>query len=702
MKSRREDSEQPNSAVDATADKGRQRDAALLLNEERFRSLVEATSDWIWEIDAQGVYTYASPKVRDLLGYEPEEVVGKTPFDFMPPDEAERVRSEFSTYWEERRPLVGLLNVNLHRDGHQVTLETSAVPVFDEQRVFLGYRGIDRDVTDRMATKEALRDSERRFRELFENAVMGLYRTTPDGRILMANPAILRMTGFSSLEEAAKYNLEEGVDSIPPRSHFKTLVEIHGLVTGLESTWTRADGTQLQVSESARLISDENGKPLYYDGTIEDISDRKRAEEALRTRERFLAGLSEVSQLLLSTHDVDQVLPDLLRILGKAAGVSRTYLFRNHQSADGRLMCSLQAEWAASGLEVRTSDDPALQDLPYVANGLARWVEVLGSGGYIAGALEDLPAAEKNRLHTFGIKSLLLIPLFVGRRWFGYIGFDDCDQARKWQPVEIDLLMIAATEISSAIDNAGLLEELRRHAIDLEDRVAERTSALRAVNRELEAFSYSVSHDLRAPLRSIDGFSQALIEDHAEQFDETGRDYLQRVRAASERMGLLIEDLLRLSRITSRELVRETVDLSSIAEDVIGDLRERSPGREVEVVIEPGIEARADPNLLRIALENLLENAWKFTSKRERALIEFGDTRSEGERAFFVRDNGEGFDMEYAGKLFGAFQRLHSAEEYEGTGIGLATVRRIIHRHGGRVWAEAAVDAGATFCFTLP
>ncbi|MCK5558332.1 MAG: GHKL domain-containing protein, partial [Candidatus Hydrogenedentes bacterium] len=257
-------------------------------------------------------------------------------------------------------------------------------------------------------------------------------------------------------------------------------------------------------------------------------------------------------------------------------------------------------------------------------------------------------------------------------------------------------------EISSAIDNAGLLEELRRHTIALEDRVAERTSVLRAVNRELEAFSYSVSHDLRAPLRSIDGFSQALIEDCAEQFDETGRDYLHRVRAASRRMGLLIDDLLRLSRFTSRELVRETVDLSSIAEDVIGDLRERSPGREVEVVIEPGIEARADPNLLRIALENLLENAWNFTSKRERALIEFGASQSDGEEVFFIKDNGEGFNMEYAGKLFGAFQRLHAPSEYEGTGIGLATVQRIVHRHGGRIWADAEIHKGATFFFTLP
>ena len=244
---------------------------------------MEASSDWIWEIDAEGVYTYASPMIRDLLGYEPREVVGKSPFDFMPADEAERVRQMFFELWKERRPWAGLLNVNHHRDGHQVTLETSAVPVFDENGDFRGYRGIDRDVTARIAAEEAVRASEQRFRDLFENAVMGLYRTTPDGRILMANPAILRMTGFSSFEEAAKYNLEEGADSTPPRSHFKTLLEAQGQVTGLESIWTRPDGTQIHVSESARLICDEHGTPLYYDGTVEDITDRKRAEEAYRT-----------------------------------------------------------------------------------------------------------------------------------------------------------------------------------------------------------------------------------------------------------------------------------------------------------------------------------------------------------------------------------------------------------------------------------
>lgn len=224
---------------------------------------------------------------------------------------------------------------------------------------------------------------------------------------------------------------------------------------------------------------------------------------------------------------------------------------------------------------------------------------------------------------------------------------------------------------------------------------------LEATNRELESFSYSVSHDLRAPLRSIDGFSQILLEDYADSLDEEGTDYLGRVRAASRRMGHLIDDLLTLSRTARASLRREQVNISEIAEGVASELQRRDPEREVEFVITREVRADGDPRLLRVALENLLGNAWKFTARTPAAKIEFGASWSGGRAAYFVRDNGAGFDMSYAGKLFGAFQRLHSPEEFEGTGIGLATVQRVIRRHGGDVWAEAEVDRGATFFFTL-
>ncbi|MGB7542146.1 MAG: ATP-binding protein, partial [Burkholderiales bacterium] len=219
--------------------------------------------------------------------------------------------------------------------------------------------------------------------------------------------------------------------------------------------------------------------------------------------------------------------------------------------------------------------------------------------------------------------------------------------------------------------------------------------------KELEAFSYSVSHDLRAPLRHIDGFGQILLEDYAGKLDDEGRRHLQRVREASQRMAQLIDDLLNLSGITRAEMRRETVDLSRMAEMAAEALRKTDPQRAAEIVIEKGLTAEADERLLRVALDNLLGNAWKYAGKRPRARIEVGRTDRDGKTAYFVRDNGAGFDMAYAHKLFGAFQRLHSVSEFPGTGIGLATVQRIIHRHGGQIWAESAVDKGATFYFTL-
>lgn len=244
-------------------------------------------------------------------------------------------------------------------------------------------------------------------------------------------------------------------------------------------------------------------------------------------------------------------------------------------------------------------------------------------------------------------------------------------------------------------------EQLRKAHDELELRVEERTTELAAANKELEAFSYSVSHDLRAPLRSMDGFSQALLEDYADKVDSEGRDHLQRVRAASQRMAQLIDDLLNLSRVGRGEFKRTKVDLSKLAEAIAANLKKAGRNRKVTFDIAPGMVAEGDVRLLRIVLENLLGNAWKFTSKHRQAKIEFGVTEHDGKRAYYVRDDGDGFDMAYADKLFQPFQRLHRADEFEGTGIGLATVARIVQRHGGRVWAESDAEQGTTMYFTL-
>lgn len=271
---------------------------------------------------------------------------------------------------------------------------------------------------------------------------------------------------------------------------------------------------------------------------------------------------------------------------------------------------------------------------------------------------------------------------------------------------EVGTMITAFSSMRSAI--AGEIAERRRAEEEvrtlntaLEERVALRTAELEAAVGDIESFSYSVSHDLRAPLRHIASFSQILQEDHAHQLDAEARDYLNRISRGAIRMGQLIDELLDLSRIGRAPLNRTQVDLSAMAREVVDELSEAYPERTVAVTIPSGIRGWADPLLVRVVLQNLLDNAWKYTGRSPEAAIAFGETEKEGEPVYFVADNGAGFDMEYADKLFGPFQRLHTDAEFEGTGIGLATVRRIIERHGGRIWAKSEVNRGATFFFTL-
>ena len=250
-------------------------------------------------------------------------------------------------------------------------------------------------------------------------------------------------------------------------------------------------------------------------------------------------------------------------------------------------------------------------------------------------------------------------------------------------------------------DLGEMADAFNRMSEQVERTVSERTAELQRVNHELQAFSYSVSHDLRSPLRSIDGFSQALLEDYGKQLDETAQDYLRRVRAGAQRMGQLIDDLLMLSRVSRQPITRVPVNLSDVAMEELVELRQQEPTRVAEITIQPDLVVQGDAGLLRVAMQNLLGNAWKFSSKKETTRIEVGSREDNGERTVYVRDNGAGFDMQYASQLFAPFQRMHSSATFSGTGIGLATVNRIITRHGGRVWAESTPGGGAVFQFTV-
>ena len=299
------------------------------------------------------------------------------------------------------------------------------------------------------------------------------------------------------------------------------------------------------------------------------------------------------------------------------------------------------------------------------------------------------------------VKSLVMMPIrtvepiaAIGAYWAS------CHKAT---PEEVNLLQALADSTSVAMEAAGLFATLEKRVAERTEELARRTAELEALNRELEAFSYSVAHDLRAPLITIDGFAQVLKETTAESLDEAALGHLGHIQTAVARMHRLIEDLLGLSKIVRVPMVKTEVDLTAIGREIAKRLRDGAPHRAGEIVIAPDLKAQGDPGLIRVVLENLLANAWKFTSKREHTHVELDMVRgSEGGTVFRLKDNGAGFDPRYASKLFGPFQRCHSQADFPGTGIGLATVQRIVHRHGGKIWVEAQLDRGASFYFTLP
>jgi signal transduction histidine kinase len=440
-----------------------------------------------------------------------------------------------------------------------------------------------------------------------------------------------------------------------------------------------------------------SGEPVLF-GVSRDITERRKAEAE---RERLLVDLmyrgtqlitaAEISTSASTMLDPEQLIGETVDLIQERFRFYYVGLFLKDEAGEYAV---LQAgtgqagrEMVAAGHKLEVGGESMIGRC--VANAQTRIALDVGE-----------EAVRFNNPYLPKTRSEMALPLISRGECIGALTVQSTEEAA-FSVDDVAALQSMADQLAIALTNARLYDQVQRYATQLEDLVNERTADLAAVNKELEAFAYSVSHDLRTPLRSIDGFSQALLEDYEDELDTTGQDYLRRVRAASQRMGQLIDDLLSLSRLTRQEIGRERVDLSALAKTIAVNLQERQPERQVEFVIERGIVAIGDKHLLRIVLENLMGNAWKFTSKHPRARIEFGVTKCDGQTAYFVRDDGAGFDMAYVHKLFGAFQRLHGIADFEGSGIGLATVQRIVHRHGGRIWAEGAVEQGARFCFTL-
>jgi PAS domain S-box-containing protein len=434
----------------------KQAELELQASEQRFRSLIETSSDWVWEVDQNYIYTYSSPTSLDILGYPPTEVVGKPYLAFMASQEAERIGQTLAGIITSRQPYRCLEGTYQHKDAYSVVLESSASPIFDRNGTFLGYRGMARDITERTEVAAVLQQEEEKYYSIFENAIDGIFQTTKDGRYVSANPALARILGYDSPAEliSSFTDLNRGLYVNPQqRSQFVSLIEAQGFVEELEAEVYRKDGSKIWTAETAWLVTDTSGSPLYYEGTSRDISDRKATEIALLKRERYLAALVEIQRQLLSfdgTGYPQSLYERVLEPLGQAAIASRVYVFENSQHASGKLLLSRRAEWCAEGISPQM-DNPILQNLSY-ETWFPRWAEILAQGGIVSGVVSELPLSEQQILHPQDILSILILPIFVDGQFFGFIGFDHCLEARQWEPSEVTLLGAAAAAISLAFE----------------------------------------------------------------------------------------------------------------------------------------------------------------------------------------------------------------------------------------------------------
>ncbi len=614
-------------------------DEALRDSEQRYRMLFEENPHptWVFDVETLRILDVNRAAIR-CYGYSRDEFLKLTIQDLRAPEDIAALCDEIPPHAAQRQ-IPGRWT-HRKRNGTLIDVEITAHDV-----VYAGRQArvvVATDITHRLRVEAALRRSEERFRLMVEGVKdYGIIMLDPEGRVVSWNAGAERISGYRADEilgnEFSVFFPTEDAARGKPQLELSTAAA-EGRAED-EGWRVRKDGSRFWADVVITALRNASGTLRGFSKVTRDLTERRKVEEALRDSEGRFRSLVETAQDAIVSADTQGTIVSFNPAAERIFGYSK-------EETLGRPLTVLMPQ---------RFHQPHWQ-------GLRRFL--VASQARVVGTTVEM----------------------IGRRKDG-VEF----------PLELSL---ASWKSKDSTFFTGILTDITERK-KAEDEIRERSAQLQAANDELEAFSYSVSHDLRAPLRAIDGFSQAFLEDYGDRFDETGKDYLRRVRAATQRMGLLIDDLLDLSRVTRAEMRRETVDLSAMAHAVIAELSKAHPSRHVEVVIADNLKVEGDARLLRLVLENLLGNAWKFTTRRSKARIEFHSVEMDGQVAYCVRDDGAGFDPRFAQRLFGAFQRLHTVAEFPGTGIGLATVQRIVHRHGGRVWAEGAPDAGAAFYFTL-
>jgi PAS domain S-box-containing protein len=606
---------------------------------EQVSKILESITDGFLAFDREWRFTYLNHQGAATLGRPPEELLGKNLWEEFP---------------ELNSTSFGQLYQRAVAEGVPLELEDYYPPfnAWFAARAYPSEAGLSlyfRNITDRKQAEEALRQSEAKFRRLFESNIVGIIFPDLSGNIFDANDAFLEMVGYTRedlLARKLRWDTMTPPEYAPLDQRSIEELRTSGVCTPFEKKYIRKDGSRVPVLLMGALLEGSQNNSVSF---ILDLTERKQAIEALQESEERFRQMADTAPVLIWMSGPDKLC---------------NYFNKGWLDFTGRTMEQELGNGWVQGVH------PG--DLQHCLDTYMKAFD----------ARQDFKM--EYRLRHFDGEYRWIFDIGVPRftpdgSFLGYIG--------------------SCMDISDRKQAEAEIQQLNE---SLEQRVKERTAQLEAANKELESFSYSVSHDLRAPFRHISGFVDLLQKQASANLDDTSRRYLKLIAESAKNAGKLVDDLLAFSRMGRTEMRYTIINLELLVREVRRDIEMETNGRVINWQIQELPQVSGDPSMLRLVLGNLIANAVKYTQKRAEAEIEIGSTSDESEFVFFVRDNGVGFDMRYVHKLFGVFQRLHSVEQFEGTGIGLANVRRIIHRHGGRTWAEGVVDSGATFYFSLP